>query len=184
MGLFDDNHRIFVVEDMAVGVGVGAWYLVGNMVLEGILQFDVEVRVEVDNTGVGVEVGVDCKYIHHAVVEVVEGIVVEVVVVVEADSHNLLVMANNLQISVDMVVGVVVVVEVFVVDMEMVVDIVDMGVGVLVGEDSYFLVVGVLGLVVVDADYDNVRVDERRLQHEHAPRRSAGASIYRFEFLV
>lgn len=164
----------------------------GNKVLEGILQFDVEVLVEVDNTGVevvvevGVGIEVDCKYIHHVVVVEVEDTVVEVVAVV-VDSHNLLEMEDILQFFVeDKVagVGVVGVVGVFV-GMGMVVDtVVGMGVGVLGVGDSYFLVVGVLESVVVDDDYDNVHDDERRLQHEHAPRRSADASIYRFEFLV
>lgn len=178
VGLFDGNRHFFVV-DMVAGVVVGAWYLVGNRGLEGILQFDVEVLVEADNMGVGVvvvvEVGVGCKYIRHAVVEVVEGIAVGAVV----DFHNPLEMANIHQFSVVEVVGVVASV-----GMGMVVGIVDMGVGVLVGEDSCFLVVGVLGLVVVDDDCGNVHDGERRLPHGHAPRRSVGVSIYRFEFLV
>lgn len=178
VGLFDGNHPFFV-GGMVVGVVVGAWYLVGNKVLGDILQFDVEVLVEAGSmgvvAGVGVGVGVDCKYIHHAVVEVVE----DIVAVVEVDSHNLLEMANILQYSVFVVVVVAVSV-----GMGMVVGIVDMGVGVLVGGDSCFLVVGVLELVVVDDGYGNVHGDERRLQHGHAPRRSVGVSIYRFEFLV
>lgn len=167
VGLFDGNHRFFV--DMVVGVVVGAWYLVGNMVLEDNLQFDVVVLVEVDNMGVGVGAGVDCKYIHHVVVAVVEDTVVVVVVEVVVDSHTLLEMEDNLQISVVGVVGVVVFV-----GMVEVVDIVvvDMGVGDLGVEDSCFLGVGVLELVVVDDGYGNAHDDERLLRHGHAPQHS------------
>lgn len=161
VGLFDGNRRFFV--DMAVGVVVGAWYLVGNMVLGDNRQFDVVVLVEVDNMGVGVGAVVDCKCIHH-VVAVVEDIVVVVVV----DFHILLEMGDNPQFFVVEVV----VAGVFV-GTEMVVDIVvDMEVGDLGVEDSYFLGVGVLELVVVDDGCGNVHDDERQLQHEHAPRHS------------
>lgn len=181
VGLFDGNRRIFV-GGTVVGVVVGAWCLVGNRVLGGILQFDAEVLVVVGSMGVGVGVGVgaevgagvDCKYIHHAVVEVVEG----TAAVAEVDSRNLLEMVNILQFSVAVVAEVAVSV-----GMGMVVGIVGMGVGVLVGGDSCFLVVGVRELAEDDG-YGNVRGDERRLRHGHAPRRSVDVSIYRFEFLV
>lgn len=154
------------------GVVVGAWYLVGNKVQGDNLQFDVVVLVVVGNMGVGVVgvVGVDCMYIHHVVVvvEVVDTVVVAVVVV-GVDSHIPLEMEDNLQFFVVEVV----VVEVVFVGMEVVVGmVVGMGVGVRGVEDSYFLVVGVLGLVVVDDGYGNVHDDARQLQHGHALRHS------------
>lgn len=174
-GIFDGNHHRFF-RDMVVGVGVGPLCLVSNMVLEGILPFDVEVQVDAGSMEVGVvvvvEVVADCKYIHRVGVGVV-GIAVAVVVVVVADSRSLLAMEDNLRFFVDMVVAVAEVVEVFGMVVVVVADIVDMEAGDPVGEGNYFLVVVVLELVV-DDDYDNVHDDERRLQLEHALRHSAG----------